>query len=60
MTQTQISARLENAMQFVAVTFGAGQELLVFLTQLENLPGISPFLKQSGRYNALLRSVLPE
>lgn len=64
--QTQLAAqqaldeKLENAMQFVFSTFGSGQELLVFLTQLENLPGVRPFLQRSTRFSALLSGVLPE
>ena len=34
-----LRARMERAMHFVRETFGPGQELLIFLTQLEALPG---------------------
>ncbi len=57
--QETLAGKLENAMQFVFSTFGAGQELLVFLTQLENLPDCKRFLQRSARYQALLSRVLP-
>ena len=52
--------KLDNAMAFVYETFGAGHELLIFLTQLKNLPGASSFLKESERYPALCKQTLPE
>ena len=47
-------------MAFVYETFGAGHELLIFLTQLKNLPGANSFLKESERYPALCKQTLPE
>ena len=53
-------AHLEHAMDFVRETFGAEHELLIFLTQLKNIPGADAFLKNSARYAALCKEVLPE
>ena len=47
-------------MAFVYETFGAGHELLIFLTQLKNLPGANSFLKESERYGVLCKQALPE
>ena len=47
-------------MGFVYDTFGAGHELLVFLTQLGRLPGAQAFLSGSARYRTLCRQTLPE
>ena len=55
-----ISAHLENAMRFVRETFGAGQELLVFLTQLDALPEARRFLQRSAAYAELREEILPE
>lgn len=55
-----IAAHLENAMRFVRETFGAGQELLVFLTQLDTLPEARRFLQRSAAYAELCGEVLPE
>ena len=55
-----ISAHLENAMRFVRETFGAGQELLVFLTQLDALPEARRFLQCSAAYAELCAEVMPE
>ena len=44
-----IAAHLENAMRFVRETFGAGQELLVLLTQLDTLPEARRFLQRGLR-----------
>ena len=55
-----IAAHLENAMRFVRETFGAGQELLVFLTQLDALPEARRFLQRSAAYAELCGEVLPE
>lgn len=55
-----IAAHLENAMRFVRETFGAGQELLVFLTQLDALPEARRFLQHSAAYAELCGEVLPE
>lgn len=54
------AAHLENALAFVRGTFGPGQELLIFLTQLQNLPDAQPFLRKSAQFGPLLREVLPE
>ena len=54
------AGKIENAMSFVRETFGAGHELLIFLTQLKNLPGAGGFLKESERYLALCKETLPE
>ena len=51
---------LENALRFVSETFGAGQELLIFCTQLDMLPGAAQLLKRSALYDRLLDAVLPE
>ena len=55
-----IAAHLENAMRFVRETFGAGQELLVFLTQLDTLPEARRFLQRSAAYAELCEEILPE
>lgn len=55
-----IAAHLENAMRFVRETFGAGQELLVFLTQLDTLPEARRFLQHSAAYAELCEEILPE
>ena len=47
-------------MGFVYDTFGAGHELLIFLTQLGRLPGAQAFLPGSARYRTLCRQTLPE
>ena len=54
------AAHLENAMAFVSQTSGPGQELLIFLTQLETLPGSRRFLDASAAYSGLLAQVLPD
>ena len=60
-TAAEASAvHLENALTFVRGTFGPGQELLIFLTQLQNLPDAQPFLRKSAQFAPLLREVLPE
>ena len=62
-TETQrqeLTARLQNAMDFVRATFGAGQELLIFLTRLKTLPGADAFLKENKRYRALCAEILPD
>ena len=58
--ESSCSAQLDNAMGFVYDTFGAGHELLVFLTQLGRLPGAQAFLSGSARYRTLCRQTLPE
>ena len=50
---------LENALRFVSDTFGAGQELLIFCTQLESLPGAAALLPRCALYAQLLSTVLP-
>ena len=47
-------------MDFVHATFGAGQELLIFLTRLKHLPGADAFLKKNERYHTLCAEVLPD
>ena len=54
------AAHLENAMRFVRRSFGPGQELLIFLTQLKLLPGVKPFLQASAQFGALWQEVSPE
>ena len=44
-------------MNFVRTTFGPGQELLIFLTQLEALPDGTRFLQTCASYPALLAEV---
>lgn len=44
---------LQNAIRFVHETFGPGQELLIFLTQLENLPQTARFLPQTEHRHLL-------
>lgn len=44
---------LQNAIRFVHETFGPGQELLIFLTQLENLPQAARFLPQTEHHRLL-------
>ena len=51
------AAQLDHALAFVPETFGAGQELLIFLTQLALLPGAEPFLRQNPRCAALRREL---
>ncbi len=58
--ESSCSAQLDNAMGFVYDTFGAGHELLIFLTQLGHLPGAQAFLPGSARYRTLCRQTLPE
>ena len=60
MSGQMLSQHLEHAMGFVRQTFGAGHELLIFLTQLKLLPGSDGFLKASEQYRALCAAVLPE
>ena len=47
-------------MDFVHETFGAGQELLIFLTRLKALPGADVFLQGNERYRALCAEALPD
>ena len=47
-------------MRFVRETFGAGQELLVLLTQLDTLPETRRFLQRGAAYAELCGEVLPE
>ena len=49
--------RLERAMRFVQATFGSGQELLIFLTQLETLPDGMRFSQACPCYAAFLKDV---
>lgn len=58
--ESSCSAQLDNAMGFVYDTFGAGHELLIFLTQLGHLPGAQALLPGSARYRTLCRQTLPE
>ena len=55
-----LEKRIQNAMDFVHATFGAGQELLIFLTRLKNLPGADAFLKKNERYHMLCAEILPD
>lgn len=48
---------VRNAICFIQETFGLGQELLIFLTQLEQLPQIKPFLAQTD-HEMLLRQLM--
>ena len=52
-----LRVRMERAMRFVRETFGAGQELLILLTQLEALPDGMRFLQPCGLYHTLLEEV---
>ena len=52
-----LRVRMERAMRFARETFGAGQELLILLTQLEALPDGARFLQQCGLYHTLLEEV---
>ena len=58
--ERSLAEKLQNAMDFVHATFGAGQELLIFLTRLKNLPGADAFLKENKRYRALCAEILPD
>ena len=49
--------RMERAMRFVQATFGSGQELLIFLTQLETLPDGMRFSQACPCYAAFLKDV---
>ena len=51
---------LENALRFVRATFGAGQELLVFLTQLAALPEAGRFLRSCALYAQMENELSPE
>ena len=53
-------SHLENALRFVSETFGAGQELLIFCTQLPSLPGAPALLRRCALYEQLLSTVLPD
>ena len=57
--QTALS-HLENALRFVRATFGAGQELLVFLTQLAALPEAGRFLRSCALYAQMENELSPE
>ena len=48
-----LRTRMEHAMRFVRTTFGPGQELLIFLTQLEALPDGMRFLQTCACYPVL-------
>ena len=48
-----LRTRMEHAMRFVRTTFGPGQELLIFLTQLETLPDGMRFLQTCACYPVL-------
>lgn len=48
-----LRTHLKNALSFVRSTFGPGQELTVFLTELEALPGAGVFLKELALYTQL-------
>ena len=52
--EATLRERMEHAMRFVRTAFGPGQELLIFLTQLEALPGGLPLLQTCPSYPALL------
>ena len=57
---TLLQSQLENAIRFIHNTFGAGQELLIFLTQLESQPDARRFLQRSALYSDLMQTVLPD
>ena len=40
--------------------FDTGQELLIFLTRLKNLPSADAFLKKNERYHTLCAEILPD
>lgn len=54
------ASHLEHAMAFVRGAFGPGQELLIFLTQLQNIPDAKPVLQKSAQFQTLWREALPE
>ena len=57
---TLLQSQLENAIRFIHNTFGSGQELLIFLTQLEAQPDARRFLQRSALYSDLMQTVLPD
>lgn len=53
----QLLEQITHGMRFVQQTFGMGQELLIFLTRLECLPGAGGLLKETG-HAALLAQLV--
>ena len=58
--ERSLAEKLQNAMDFMYATFDTGQELLIFLTRLKNLPSADAFLKKNERYHTLCAEILPD
>lgn len=56
-SRQQLLEKLNHAISFVRQTFGMGQELLIFLSRLESLPGGMSFLKQTDHASLMAKLV---
>ena len=57
--EAALRTRAEHAVKFVRKTFGAGQELLIFLTQLESVEGGQRIIKESQEILGMIEEVGP-
>ena len=55
--EASLWTRMEHAAKFVRKTFGAGQELLIFLTQLESIEGGQRIIKESREILGMIEEV---
>ena len=55
--EAELRMRMEYAAKFVRKTFGAGQELLIFLTQLESVEGGQRIIKESREILGMIEEV---
>ena len=55
--EAELRMRMEYAAKFVRKTFGAGQELLIFLTQLESVEGGQRIVKESREILGMIEEV---
>lgn len=55
--EAELRMRAEHAAKFVRETFGAGQELLIFLTQLESVEGGQRIIKESRGILGMIEEV---
>ena len=55
--EAELRMRMEHAAKFVRKTFGAGQELLIFLTQLESVEGGQRIIKESREILGMIEEV---
>ena len=55
--EAELRMRMEHAAKFVRKTFGAGQELLIFLTQLESVEGGQRIVKESREILGMIEEV---